>query len=63
MKTGLGELNLEVFKYLGRPMDRLDNDWQEFLRATRKAQHVWCSIEKLLQREGEDLSALEKFYH
>ena len=39
---------VEVFKYLGRPQARSDEDWLAVLRNTRKAQHVWGCIGKFL---------------
>ena len=32
---------VEVFKYLGRMLDQLNNNWPAFLRNIRKAQQVW----------------------
>ena len=41
---------VEVFKYLGRPLDRLDDDWTAVLRNISKALQVWGCIGKLLRR-------------
>ena len=46
---------VELFKYLGRPLDRSDDNWPEVLRSIRKARQVWGHIGKLLGREGADL--------
>ena len=52
-----------VFKYLGRMLDRSDNDWPAVLHNIRKARQVWRRLGKLLRREGADPEVLSKFYH
>ena len=52
----------EVFKYLGRQMDRSDNDYSEVLRNIRKSRQVWGRLGNLLRREGADTSVAESFY-
>ena len=47
---------VEVYKLLGRPQDRSDDDWTANLRNIRKEQHVWGCIGKLLRMEGADPS-------
>ena len=41
---------VEVFKYLGRLLDRSGDDWPEVLRNIRKAIQVWGRLGKLLLR-------------
>ena len=43
---------VEVFKYLGRMLDRSDENCPELLRNIQKAHQVWERIRKFLQREG-----------
>ena len=52
-----------MFKYLGWPLDRSDNDWPVVLRNIRKARLVWDCLGKIMRREGEETDASEKFYH
>ena len=53
---------VEVFKYLRRLLERLDNDWSAVLQNIRKARQLWGSLEKMLQKEGGEPAILEKFY-
>ena len=41
---------VEVFKYLGRLLDRSDNNWPEVLQNIRKAIQVWGRLGELLLR-------------
>ena len=43
-----------IFKYLGRPLDRLDDNWRAVQRNIRNAHQLWGHLGKLLWREGED---------
>ena len=52
-----------MFKYLGRLLDRSDDDYPEVLRNTWKARQVWGRIGKFLRREGAYPAVSEKFYH
>ena len=65
-RTGKEEVEriegLEVFKYLGRLLDRSVDDWPEVLRNIRKARQVWGRLGKLLLREGGEPEVSEKFY-
>ena len=65
-RTGKEEVEriegLEVFKYLGRLLDRSVDDWPEVLRNIRKARQVWGRLGKLLFREGGEPEVSEKFY-
>ena len=38
------------FRYMGRILQRLDKDWSEVLRKTRKARQVWGRLGKFLHR-------------
>ena len=51
-----------MFKYLGRMMDRSDDNWPEVLQNIRKARQVWGWLGKMLQREGAEPNVSEKFY-
>ena len=53
---------VEVFKYIGRILERSDNDCTAVLRNISRARQVWGRLGKLLQREGSEPSVLEKFY-
>ena len=53
---------VDVFKYLGQPLDYSYDDWPEFLRNTRKTRQVWSHLGKLLQRDEADPFVLVKFY-
>ena len=43
-----------MFKYMGRLMDRLDNNWPAVHRNIRKARQVWGILGNFLRREGVD---------
>ena len=45
---------VETFKYLGRMLDRLDDDWPAVLRNVGKALRLWIGLGKLLRSEGTD---------
>ena len=46
---------VETFKYLGRILDRYDNDWPAVLRNVGKAYRVWNRLGKLLRKEGAEI--------
>ena len=50
------------FKFLGRLLERSDNDYPEILQNIRKARQVWGRLGKILWREGADPTVLEKLY-
>ena len=50
------------FKYLGRLLDRSDNDWPEVLHNIRKSRQVWRQLGELLQREGAEPTVLKNIY-
>ena len=52
---------VEVYRYLGRLLDRSDGNWAEFLQNIRKVKQVWERIRKMLQREGAEPTVSEKF--
>ena len=51
-----------MFKYLGRLLERSENDWPEVIQNIRKAWQVWGRLGKILQREGSDPAISEIFY-
>ena len=53
---------LGLFKYLGRPLERPDNDWPAVRRNIRKAHQFWCRLGKIIRREGTDQLVLALFY-
>ena len=53
---------VETFKYLGRILDRLDDDWNAVLQNFGKAFRVWNRLGKLLRREGADPRVSVVFY-
>ena len=53
---------MKRFKYLGRLLDRSDDDRPAVLHNIRKARQVWGWLGKLLRREGSEPVVSEKFY-
>ena len=53
---------VEVFKYLGRILDRSDENYPAVLRNIIKSRQAWGRLGKLLQREGAYLAVLAKIY-
>ena len=51
-----------MFKYIGRQLDQLDDDWPAVLCNIRKERHVWDRLGKFLWREGVEPEFSEKFY-
>ena len=43
---------VDVFKYLGRLLERSEDYWPTVLHNIRKSHQVWGRLSKLLQREG-----------
>ena len=43
---------VDTFKYLGRILDRSDDNWPVVLQNFGKARRVWIRLGKLLQGEG-----------
>ena len=43
---------VDVFNYLGRPLDQLDNKWPVVISNIRKVRQGWGLLGKLLWREG-----------
>ena len=41
-----------TFKYLGRPMSRVDSDWPAMHRNLRRARQKWARASKILGRQG-----------
>ena len=50
------------FKYLGRLLDRSDNDCPEVPHNTRKARQVWGRLGKIIWTEGAETTVPAKFY-
>ena len=53
---------LDTLKYLGRMLDRSDDNWPAVRRNFGKAPQVWIRIRKLLRRERENPRVSEMFY-
>ena len=53
---------VENFKYLGKILDRSDDDWPAFIRNVEKACRVWSRLGKLLWREGAEPRVSDMFY-
>ena len=53
---------METFNYLGRILDRSDNNWPAVYLNVSKARQIWSQIGKLLRREGLDPRVSEMFY-
>ena len=51
-----------IFKYLGRLMDRSDDNWLAFRKNTRKARQVWGNLGKLIWKEGAATYVSERFH-
>ena len=43
---------VENFKYLGRPLDQMDDDWKMVQWNFKRAQRVWGRLGKMLQSKG-----------
>ena len=53
---------VETFKYLGRILNRSDNDWPWVLQNVGKACRIWNRLGKLLRREGAEPRVSAMFY-
>ena len=53
---------VETFKYLGRILDRPDNDWPAVCWNVGKARRVWSRLVKLIRREEEEPRVSTMFY-
>ena len=51
-----------MFRYLGRPLDQTDDDWQDVRRDIMRARSVWGIVGTLLRLEGAEPSVLAIFY-
>ena len=54
--------NVPTFRYLGRPLDQMDDDCPAMRRNIMRARSVWGRLETLLRREGADPKVSESFY-
>ena len=50
------------FKYLGFPLDQMDNDWPAVWRNIMCARSLWWRLGALLQWEVSDTKVLAMFY-
>ena len=53
---------VETFKYLGRILDRSDDNWLAVLQNVSKVRRVWNRLGELLQREGAEPRVSAVFY-
>ena len=53
---------VDSFKYLGRVLHRMDEDWPAVSRNIGRTRQVLGSLGKLLRREGADLIVSENLY-
>ena len=53
---------VDTFKYLGRVLDRSDDNWPTVLWGVMKACRVWNRLGKLLRREGAEPQVSAVFY-
>ena len=53
---------MENFKYLGRILDRYDNNWPGVIRNFGKVLRVWRRLGKMIQREGAEPKVSAMFY-
>ena len=53
---------VDVFKYLGWPMDQSDDNWPHVRRNIRKARQIWGWLRELLRQEVADLILSATFY-
>ena len=51
-----------MFKYLGRILDQLEENWTEARKNIRKAHRFWDRLDKLLRREGAEPFVSAHFY-
>ena len=54
--------NVPTFRYLGRPLDQMDDYCPAMRRNIMQARSVWGRLETLLRREGADPKVSESFY-
>ena len=50
------------FKYLGRPLEQMDDDWAVVRQNFKRAQRVWGRLGKIPQREGADYKVAIMFH-
>ena len=50
------------FRYLGRVMTNMDDDWPAVAGNLRKARVIWGRLARILGREGADPKMSRKFY-
>ena len=54
--------NVTTFRYLGRVLKAVDNDWLAVVGNLGKAQNSWRRLSWILSREGEDPKVSGSFY-
>ena len=53
---------VSTFKYMGRPLNQLDNDWPDIRQNIKQESMIWERLGKLLRREGGDPIVVEMLY-
>ena len=51
-----------MFKYLGRPLYKTDDDWLALGRNIMRVRSVWGEMGTIIQQEGSDPRVAEMFY-
>jgi len=54
--------SVDTFKYLGRPISAVDDDWPALHRNLTKARQRWGQVRRILAREGADPRVSAMFY-
>ena len=54
--------DVSVFRYLGRPLSFMDDDWAAVYRNLKKARARWAQVSRVLAREGADARVSGMFY-
>ena len=54
--------NVTTFRYLGRVLKAVDNDWLAVVGNLGKARKSWGQLSRILIREGSDTKVLGIFY-
>ena len=65
LKGGEGDARvegLETFWYLGRHLDKTDDDWKAVWQNIMHARSVWVILRTLLRQEGIETRVAEMFY-
>ena len=54
--------NVSTFRYLGRVLTAVDDDWLAVVGNHGKARKIWGRLSRILRREGADPKVLGNFY-